>query len=166
MSRGVVTSSDPSGTKHERLTVSPQDNAVEQAGGVKFGRDVFVWGHNMYHQLGTGKRSNLSTPQHLPPLPYTGLVAPPKAKGAAATAAAVVKQETALESGTTSPMPHSRLQRELGIGRKRLFGEPNVLTPKEILAVAPEIKVDGKIVEETIVAGDGGSAVYWRIVNP
>jgi hypothetical protein len=33
--------------------------------------------------------------------------------------------------------------------------------------VAPEIKVDGKYtVEETIVAGDGVSAVYWRIVNP
>lgn len=32
--------------------------------------------------------------------------------------------------------------------------------------VAPEIKVQGKRVEETIVAGDGGSAVYWRILDP
>lgn len=32
--------------------------------------------------------------------------------------------------------------------------------------VAPEIKHKGKLVEETIVAGDGGSAVYWRILNP
>ncbi|KAM0792159.1 hypothetical protein ACM66B_004856 [Microbotryomycetes sp. NB124-2] len=114
------------------------DNAVEQAGGVKFGRDVFIWGHNMYHQLGTGKRSNLATPQHLPPLPYPGLVVDP-----AVAASAQLKQESLTSSGTTSPMPHSRLQ------------------------LAPAIKVaGGKWAEETIVAGDGGSAVYWRILDP
>ncbi|KAK4048724.1 hypothetical protein OIO90_005717 [Microbotryomycetes sp. JL221] len=114
------------------------DNAVEQAGGVKFGRDVFVWGHNMYHQLGTGKRSNLATPQHLPPLPYPGLVVDP-----ATAMKAQLKQESTTSSGTTSPMPHSRLQ------------------------LAPAIKVQGgKLAEETIVAGDGGTAVYWRILNP
>ncbi|SGY40840.1 BQ5605_C003g02430 [Microbotryum silenes-dioicae] len=121
------------------------DNAVDQ-GGVKFGRDVFVWGHNFYHQLGTGKRSNLSTPQHLPPLPYAGLIAPPKRTVASVEGATAMEQqpenERTMGSGTLSPMPHSRMQ------------------------LAPEIKVGKKVVEEAIVAGDGGSAVYWRILNP
>ncbi|KAK4053677.1 hypothetical protein OIV83_001333 [Microbotryomycetes sp. JL201] len=111
------------------------DNAVEQPGGVKFGRDVFIWGHNMYHQLGTGKRSNLATPQHLPPLPYPGLVVDP-----AVAANAQLKQESMTSSGTTSPMPHSRLQ------------------------LAPAIKVaGGKWAEETIVAGDGGTSLELRL---
>ncbi|SCZ95831.1 BZ3500_MvSof-1268-A1-R1_Chr8-1g09826 [Microbotryum saponariae] len=121
------------------------DNAVDQ-GGVKFGSDVFVWGHNMYHQLGTGKRSNLSTPQHLPPLPYAGLIAPPTRTIASVEGATATEQQPETErtmgSGTLSPMPHSRMQ------------------------LAPEIRVGKKVVEEAIVAGDGGSAVYWRILNP
>lgn len=108
-----------------------QDNAVEQPGGIKFGRDVYLWGHNLYYQLGSGKRSNLSTPQHLAPLPYPGLAA-----------AVVPPVDATVESGTTSPMPHSRLQ------------------------LAPEIKYDGKKVEEAIVAGDGASGTYWRILSP
>ncbi|KAL8290644.1 hypothetical protein RQP46_002902 [Phenoliferia psychrophenolica] len=107
------------------------DNAVDQ-GQVKFGRDVFVLGQNEFYQLGTGKRSNLSTPQHLPPLPYSGLT----------PALLTPDSPDLLSSGTLSPMPHSRLQ------------------------LAPEIKVDGKRVEETITAGDGASAVYWRIIDP
>lgn len=85
-------------------------------------------------QLGTGRRSNLSTPQHLSPLPYPGLTSAP----------ALADPDTpgSISSGTVSPMPHSRMQ------------------------LAPEIKIKGKRVEETIVAGDGGTAVYWRILNP
>lgn len=30
---------------------SNQDNAVEQPGGIKFGRDVFVWGQNEFYQV-------------------------------------------------------------------------------------------------------------------
>ncbi|KAK4698803.1 hypothetical protein P7C70_g7468, partial [Phenoliferia sp. Uapishka_3] len=107
------------------------DNAVDQ-GRLKFGRDVFVLGQNEFYQLGTGKRSNLSSPQHLPPLPYTGLTAAPTSEEA----------DKLVSSGTLSPMPHSRLQ------------------------LAPEIKVDGKRVEETITAGDSATAVYWRILDP
>lgn len=93
------------------------DNSVEQPGGIQFGRDVFVWGHNEWYakcrfsifhlltsrlprfQLGTGKRSNLPTPQHLGPLPYPGLIP------------TVIDTELP-SSGTISPMPHSRLQRK------------------------------------------------------
>ncbi|KAI5481674.1 mitochondrial protein [Pseudohyphozyma bogoriensis] len=106
------------------------DNAVEQPGGIKFGRDVFVWGHNEHYQLGTGRRSNLASPQHLSPLPYPGL-----------TTVVDTSVDTP-PSGTLSPMPHSRLQ------------------------LAPEIKVKGRIAEETIVAGDSATGVYWRILNP
>ncbi|GAA94139.1 hypothetical protein E5Q_00787 [Mixia osmundae IAM 14324] len=104
------------------------DNAVVQHD-AKFGRDVFVWGHNESYQLGTGKRSNLAVPQHLPPLPYPN---PAKISNA---------PESALSSGTPSPMAHHRLQ------------------------LATATKVEGrKMVEEAIVAGHGSTAVYWRIV--
>lgn len=33
-----------------------------------FGRDVMWWGGNEFHQLGTGKRSNLNTPAYIAPL--------------------------------------------------------------------------------------------------
>jgi len=46
-----------------------------------------------------------------------------------------------MTSGTTSPMPHSRFQ------------------------LAPAVKLDGgQLVEETVVAGPGTSAVFWRIL--
>lgn len=32
------------------------DNAVQQPGGIAFGRDVFVFGKNEFGELGTGKR--------------------------------------------------------------------------------------------------------------
>lgn len=38
--------------------------------------------------------------------------------------------------------------------------------PHSRLQLAPEIKVNGKRVEETIVAGDSATAVYWRIIDP
>ncbi|KAM0753720.1 RCC1/BLIP-II [Meredithblackwellia eburnea MCA 4105] len=108
------------------------DNAVDQ-GAVKFGRDVYMLGHNEFYQLGTGRRSNLATPQHLAPLPYPGLTPPP---------ALTEDDPKGVSSGTLSPMPHSRMQ------------------------LAPEIKVKGKRVEETIVCGDHSTCVYWRILNP
>jgi hypothetical protein len=44
-------------------------DTVDPEAHVAFGRDVMVWGHNAAFQLGNRKRSNLSVPQHLPPLP-------------------------------------------------------------------------------------------------
>jgi len=58
-------------------------------------------------QLGTGRRSNLPTPQHLAPLPYPG----PAPTAIAAAPEAPVSPEGSLSSGTTSPMPHKRMQR-------------------------------------------------------
>lgn len=108
----------------------------------------------MYYslQLGTGKRSNLSTPQHLPPLPYPGLVAP--------------AADDLPASGTISPMPHNRMQCTSSLLALFVLSLRFWLLILISLTVAPEMKVNGKRVEETIVAGDGGSAVYWRILNP
>ncbi|GAA5979109.1 hypothetical protein JCM21900_002692, partial [Sporobolomyces salmonicolor] len=121
------------------------DNAVTQPSGAKFGRDVLVFGHNEFYQLGTGKRSNLALPQHLPPLPYPGLDKPPAAAAALLDEGEKVEAGVA-SSGTPSPMPHKRLQ------------------------LAPDLRtrqLGRKIrVEEAITAGDGGTAVYWRIVDP
>ncbi|BGP37720.1 hypothetical protein JCM10449v2_001637 [Rhodotorula kratochvilovae] len=122
------------------------DNAVQHGDGSAFGRDVFVWGYNEHYQLGTGRRSNLPTPQHLAPLPYPG--SSPTAIAAAPAPATV---EGGLTSGTTSPMPHKRMQLS-----------PSLPAPSLKDARLPR----GTIVEEAIVAGDGGSGVYWRVVNP
>ncbi|GAA5966806.1 hypothetical protein JCM8115_002277 [Rhodotorula mucilaginosa] len=123
------------------------DNAVKNPDGTNFGRDVFVWGYNEHYQLGTGKRSNLPTPQHLAPLPYPRLVESPQAalSGAVPTSS---KQEETMSSGTTSPMPHKRMQ----------------LSPAVPSAVTKLPR--GAVVEEAICAGDGGTGVYWRVVNP
>lgn len=64
------------------------------------GADTRRRGLNEHFQLGTGKRNSLSTPQHLPPLPYPGLSAPE-----------VSALDALPGSGTLSPMPHKRLQR-------------------------------------------------------
>ena len=54
---------------------------------------------------------------------------------------AELAREHTMTSGTTSPMPHSRFQ------------------------LAPAVKLDGgQLVEETVVAGPGTSAVFWRIL--
>ncbi|GAA6000811.1 uncharacterized protein JCM10292_006439 [Rhodotorula paludigena] len=124
------------------------DNAVKHADGSAYGRDVFVWGYNEHYQLGTGKRSNLPTPQHLAPLPYSG--ASPTAL-AAALPDGPAKAESTLSSGTTSPMPHKRMQLSPALPVPSLAG---VKLPR------------GAVVEEAIVAGDGGSGVYFRVVNP
>ncbi|GAA5890927.1 hypothetical protein JCM8208_003099 [Rhodotorula glutinis] len=123
------------------------DNAVKHDDGSAFGRDVFVWGYNEFYQLGTGRRSNLPTPQHLAPLPYPG--AAPTAIAAAPEAP--VSPEGSLSSGTTSPMPHKRMQLS-----------PSLPAPSFKDAKLPR----GTVVEEAIVAGDGGSGVFWRVVNP
>ncbi|GAA5978594.1 hypothetical protein JCM10908_004416 [Rhodotorula pacifica] len=125
------------------------DNAVKNPDGSIFGRDVFVWGYNEHYQLGTGKRSNLPTPQHLAPLPYPRLVESPQATLSTGGAAAVVsKQEETISSGTTSPMPHKRMQLSPAV-------------PSNVTKLPR-----GAVVEEAICAGDGGTGVYWRIVNP
>ncbi|GAA6024947.1 hypothetical protein JCM11491_001313, partial [Sporobolomyces phaffii] len=80
------------------------DNAVTFADGSRFGRDVFTFGQNEFYQLGNGKRASLATPQHLPPLPY------PSAAARGSAAITTAKAEETLSSGTTSPMPHKRLQ--------------------------------------------------------
>lgn len=63
-------------------------------------------------------------------------------------------------------MPHSRLQRTSFPSRSSCFGADPLPLPSPLRTVAPELIVNGKKVEEAIVAGDGGSAVYWRILNP
>ncbi|GAA5917678.1 hypothetical protein JCM6882_008321 [Rhodosporidiobolus microsporus] len=120
------------------------DNAVSHPSGVTFGRDVLVWGHNEHYQLGTGKRSNLPIPQHLAPLPY----------GASQQGQAGAPAESAISSGTSSPMPHNRMQLAA------------------TLPIAPSLLAQNRglgrksRVEEAITAGDGGTGVYWRVVNP
>lgn len=97
------------------------DNAVGA-----FGRDVFVLGRNASYELGTGKRTNVCAPQHLGRLPYPAsagkseLHDPHKSlRAMAATEVAQTMLGKAAEkdvegdvvmSGTTSPMPHSRMQ--------------------------------------------------------
>ncbi|GEM09427.1 mitochondrial protein [Rhodotorula toruloides] len=126
------------------------DNAVSHADGSSYGRDVFVWGYNEHYQLGTGKRSNLPTPQHLRPLPYPG--ASPTVMAAASDNHS---HESSLSSGTTSPMPHKRMQLS-----------PSLPTPTHPPPPTYSRLPRGAIVEEAITAGDGGSGVYWRILNP
>lgn len=83
-------------------------DTVETEGHVAFGRDVMVFGHNAAYQLGTGKRSNLSVPQHLHPLPPPTPVA-----GAPAPEPAVPSKEQKklveqdINSGALTHMPVS-----------------------------------------------------------
>ena len=87
------------------LSNAVQDLVSKQA----FGNDVFVFGHNDNYQLGTGKRSNLSIPQHLPPLPYP-VSAETKAKIESQKQSGNIVHEESVHSGTKSHMPHNRLQ--------------------------------------------------------
>ncbi|GAA5879892.1 hypothetical protein JCM3774_002272 [Rhodotorula dairenensis] len=121
------------------------DNAVKNPDGSSFGRDVFVWGYNEHYQLGTGKRSNLPTPQHLAPLPYPRVL---PGSGSGLVPTLTTKQEETMSSGTTSPMPHKRMQLSPAV-------------PSNVTKLRR-----GAVVEEAICAGDGGTGVYWRLVNP
>ncbi|GAA5989681.1 hypothetical protein JCM11641_007278 [Rhodosporidiobolus odoratus] len=115
------------------------DNAIAHPSGVTFGRDVLVWGQNEHYQLGTGKRSNLAIPQHLAPLPYTG---EDLSRGAVeASRGASPDPSARMQLAATLPLSPTLLALNRGLGRKA-------------------------IVEEAIVAGDGGTGVYWRVVNP
>lgn len=111
------------------LSNAVQDLVSKQA----FGNDVFVFGHNDNYQLGTGKRSNLSIPQHLPPLPYP-VSAETKAKIESQKQSGNIVHEESVHSGTKSHMPHNRLQ---------------LASRKDKL-------------EERIVCGYGTTAVYWH----
>jgi len=107
-----------------------------------YGNDVMVWGAGGDYQLGNGKRSNLAIPQHLPPLAGPGR-APSKRNAET--------QDKIWESGTISPMPHSRLQ----------------LRAAKADAYDPEgrlIKRNVKV-QETVVAGWHSSAVYYKVQN-
>lgn len=85
------------------------DSVQDPISKITFGNDVFLFGHNADYQLGTGKRSNLAIPQHIPPLPYTlteevkGLMEAKKNSGGN-------KEEESLDSGSLTHMPHNRLQ--------------------------------------------------------
>lgn len=105
------------------------DNAVS-SDGTDFGRDVFLWGHNADYQLGNRKRANLAIPQHISPLP--------KFKNHETQSKGITSE---MESGTSSPMPHHRLQ----------------LTPRK--------KIARKDAEEAVVAGWDTTAVYWRLIQ-
>ncbi|KAH9819678.1 regulator of chromosome condensation 1/beta-lactamase-inhibitor protein II [Melampsora americana] len=74
------------------------DNAVS-SDGTNFGRDVFLWGHNVDYQLGNRKRANLAIPQHILPLPKSKKDDHPSKPNL-----------LEIESGADSPMPHHRLQ--------------------------------------------------------
>ncbi|EGG10065.1 uncharacterized protein MELLADRAFT_103408 [Melampsora larici-populina 98AG31] len=91
---------------------------------------LMEWGHNVDYQLGNRKRANLSIPQHISPLPK---IPKDESRSKAMT--------TEIESGTSSPMPHHRLQ----------------LNPKK--------KIARKDAEETVVAGWDTTAVYWRLIQ-
>ncbi|GAA5911612.1 uncharacterized protein JCM6883_002422 [Sporobolomyces salmoneus] len=136
------------------------DNAVTFPDGSKFGRDVFTFGSNEFYQLGNGKRASLATPQHLPPLPY------PSSSSSSAALKPVLgpngeklpliskdkKEEESLSSGTTSPMPHKRLQLATDLP----------LPP----GLSKKSKNGGKTkVEETVITGDSMTGVYMRIVE-
>lgn len=45
-----------------------QKSIFGSEGSQDFGSDVYFWGHNEHHQLGTGKRNNLCEPKHILPL--------------------------------------------------------------------------------------------------
>lgn len=77
---------------------------------VQFGNDVFVFGHNADYQLGTGRRSNLAIPQHIPPLPYRLSEKVKEFIQAKKDSGDAVKEEESLDSGAVSHMPHNRLQ--------------------------------------------------------
>ena len=124
--------------------------ALSDAAGVQskmYGNDCMAWGAGTDYQLGNGKRSNLSVPQHLPPL-----------KGAAKgvidalgnSDSVPAARETTMGSGTVSPMPHSRLQ--LHAGKADAYDLQGNLIKRSVTA------------EQAIYAGYNASAVYWKIV--
>lgn len=100
-----------------------------------FGRDVLVWGANAEYQLGTGKRSSVSTPQNLP-----GLV--PHAMDAVVAAS--------LEK-SASPIPLSRLQL-------------HITTAPAYDPLGKLIKKRAKC-EETVLAGWNCSVLYNKIID-
>ncbi|GAA5933132.1 uncharacterized protein JCM15063_002308 [Sporobolomyces koalae] len=124
------------------------DNAVTFPDGSKFGRDVFTFGQNEFYQLGNGKRASLATPQHLPPLPYPSAVKRVTLPSGEKVVVPV-KAEESLSSGTTSPMPHHRLQ-----------------LATELAVPAGMKKLSKKaVIEECVVTGDSSTGVYWKIVQ-
>ncbi|GAA6016972.1 hypothetical protein JCM10207_007867 [Rhodosporidiobolus poonsookiae] len=108
------------------------DNAVALPSGATYGRDVLVWGQNDHYQLGTGKRSNLPTPQHLAALP---------SKAGDKAAQQVEQASERLQLASVLPVSPTILAANPGLSRKSR-------------------------VEQTIVTGDAGTGVYWRVVNP
>jgi hypothetical protein len=142
----VAVSSSP--TPHVFATLHTV--ALSDAAGVlskMYGNDCMTWGAGTDYQLGNGRRSNLSVPQHLPPLKGAskGLI---DALGNQESAPAA--RETTLGSGTVSPMPHSRLQ--LHAGKADAYDLEGNLIKRNVAA------------EQTIYAGHNASAVYWKIV--
>ena len=133
----------PSPTPHVFATLHTV--ALSDAAGVQqkmYGNDCMTWGAGTEYQLGNGKRSNLSVPQHLPPLKGKALID--------ALDSTPALRETTLGSGTVSPMPHSRLQ--LHAGKADTYDLEGNLIKRNVQA------------EQTIYAGHNASAVYWKIV--
>lgn len=136
----------PSPTPHVFATLHTV--ALSDAVGVQqkmYGNDCMTWGAGTEYQLGNGKRSNLSVPQHLLPLKGKALI---DALGNSDSTPA--SRETTLGSGTVSPMPHSRLQ--LHAGKADTYDLEGNLIKRNVQA------------EQTIYAGHNASAVYWKIV--
>ncbi|CAO1617731.1 unnamed protein product [Sympodiomycopsis kandeliae] len=122
---------------HVALVLDTVDDPTKSS--TTFGRDVMVFGHNAAYQLGTGKRSNLSVPQHLHPLPT-----PSSSNGSPQ-----LSVEADINSGSLTHMPHNRLQ----------------LTSQ----VKGNTKVDEKKnkknvqLQEVISAGTVSMAVWWKV---
>jgi len=158
-------SASPTGSVAAVLNTTP---LATQDGAFVYGRDLMVWGSNSSSffliffslsilliflfsntfifpsfflavdaQLGNGRRSNLPVPQYLPSLPT-------------ASSPSQILPLVPVPSGTTSPMPHHRLQLAQAVVELRdLQGK----------------KVKGKqSVEQVCSFGYGGGAVYWKVI--
>merc|ERR1712225_105828 len=126
---GLTEYSETSGTLRaipiKQLSISSTHTAVvlENAVNDMVGSQIINNFGNDDYQLGTGKRSNLSVPQHIQPLPYAALI--PKDVKAAKKAAAAIREEGKLESGSLTHMPHNRLQlapRKAGVEERIVCG--------------------------------------------
>ncbi|KAL7410494.1 regulator of chromosome condensation 1/beta-lactamase-inhibitor protein II [Mrakia frigida] len=132
-------SASPTGSVAAVLNTTP---LATKDGAFVYGRDLMVWGSNMDAQLGNGRRSNLPVPQHLPPLPSLSSTSP--------TFPVLTAKESTISSGSTSAMPHHRLQLAQAVVELRdLQGK----------------KVKGKQnVEQVCSFGYGGGVVYWKVL--
>lgn len=137
-------------------------DTVETEGHQAFGRDVMVFGHNAAYQLGTGKRSNLSVPQHLQPLPPSTQTIGGEVPGLDTDKADPKLREADVNSGALTHMPHKRLQL-VGSTKGETRSAPDFANDGQ-----DEGRVGGKKkkraeIEETIICGSVSMAIFWKV---